>query len=130
MLSTAKHFPGHGDTETDSHTNLATIPSDSNLLWSVELQPFIAAIHEGVYLDSVIFQPERVDLYTRHANVIQGSSRCPGWDSPDGGSSAGIYASSNSYGHTGFIGTSIWIDPDGQMLVILLTNAVHPDREW
>ncbi|MFQ6612336.1 MAG: glycoside hydrolase family 3 N-terminal domain-containing protein, partial [Fidelibacterota bacterium] len=50
MLSTAKHFPGHGDTETDSHTALAEIPSDSARLWSVELQPFRTAVDAGVDL--------------------------------------------------------------------------------
>ena len=40
MLATAKHFPGHGDTETDSHSSLAMIPSDSARLWSVEISPF------------------------------------------------------------------------------------------
>ena len=87
-------------------------------------------LNGGVYRDSVIFQPETVQLFTRRANVIEGSSRCLGWDSPEGKASAGIYASSNSYGHTGFTGTSLWIDPDSQMVVILLTNAVHPNRDW
>ena len=40
MLSTAKHFPGHGDTETDSHSSLALIPSDSSRLWKTEIKPF------------------------------------------------------------------------------------------
>ena len=48
MLATAKHFPGHGDTETDSHTSLAQIPSDSLRLWSTELKPFVSAIKNGV----------------------------------------------------------------------------------
>ena len=39
MLTTAKHFPGHGDTETDSHSALAMIPSDSARLWNIELPP-------------------------------------------------------------------------------------------
>ncbi|MCJ7802012.1 MAG: hypothetical protein MUP82_06605, partial [Candidatus Marinimicrobia bacterium] len=48
MLSTAKHFPGHGDTKTDSHKSLATIPSDSARLWSVELAPYKKVIDTGV----------------------------------------------------------------------------------
>ncbi|MEE8334883.1 MAG: glycoside hydrolase family 3 N-terminal domain-containing protein, partial [Candidatus Neomarinimicrobiota bacterium] len=50
MLTTAKHFPGHGDTETDSHSSLAQIPSDSTRLWTIELKPFKAAIEFGVDL--------------------------------------------------------------------------------
>ncbi|MCK4880375.1 MAG: hypothetical protein KAS82_06940, partial [Bacteroidales bacterium] len=40
VLVAAKHFPGHGDTKTDSHRSLATIPSDSLRLWSIELAPY------------------------------------------------------------------------------------------
>ncbi len=87
-------------------------------------------LNKGVYRDSLIFQPETVELFTRRANLIPGSSRCLGWDSPAGEASAGIYASSSSFGHTGYTGTSLWIDPDSQLIVILLTNAVHPNREW
>jgi beta-N-acetylhexosaminidase len=48
MLATAKHFPGHGDTETDSHLSLPVIPSSWGRLDSVELVPFRAAIAAGV----------------------------------------------------------------------------------
>ena len=48
ILTTAKHFPGHGDTATDSHLNLASIPADRARLDSVELVPFKAAIAAGV----------------------------------------------------------------------------------
>lgn len=48
MIATAKHFPGHGDTQTDSHSSLAMIPSDSSRLWSVELKPFVKVAKAGV----------------------------------------------------------------------------------
>ena len=48
VLTTAKHFPGHGDTAVDTHLNLATIPADSEHLRKVELVPFRAAIAAGV----------------------------------------------------------------------------------
>jgi beta-N-acetylhexosaminidase len=47
VLTTAKHFPGHGDTSVDSHLNLATIPASRERLDSVELVPFRAAIAAG-----------------------------------------------------------------------------------
>ena len=58
-------------------------------------------------------------------------SRALGWDtkSLNGYSSAGRYFGPNSFGHTGFTGTSIWIDPDQQLFVILLTNRVYPSRK-
>ena len=52
-----------------------------------------------------------------------------GWDTPAPGSSAGSLLSPRSFGHTGFTGTSLWIDPERRMFVILLTNRVHPTRE-
>ncbi len=77
-----------------------------------------------------IFEPATVELFTRRANLIEGSSRCLGWDSPSGNASGGVYISDNAFGHTGFTGTSLWIDPDNEIVVILLTNAVHPNRSW
>jgi CubicO group peptidase (beta-lactamase class C family) len=48
---------------------------------------------------------------------------------PTPNSSSGRYFSSRAFGHLGFTGTSIWIDPDRQLFVILLTNRVNPTRE-
>ena len=52
VLTTAKHFPGHGDTSTDSHMNLATITADRERLNRVEFAPFRSAIEHGV--DSIM----------------------------------------------------------------------------
>jgi len=57
------------------------------------------------------------------------SSRALGWDTPSQGSSAGGELSPSAFGHTGFTGTSIWIDPAQDLFVILLTNRVHPTRQ-
>jgi CubicO group peptidase (beta-lactamase class C family) len=57
------------------------------------------------------------------------SSRALGWDTPSAGSSAGSLLDSTSTGHTGFTGTSIWIDPTRELVIVLLTNRVHPTRE-
>jgi beta-N-acetylhexosaminidase len=51
-----------------------------------------------------------------------------GWMAPTPNTSSGQYFSPRSYGHLGFTGTSIWIDPDRQLFVILLTNRVNPTR--
>ena len=57
------------------------------------------------------------------------SSRALGWDTPSEGSSAGTRLSARGFGHTGFTGTSLWIDPGQDLFVILLTNRVHPTRQ-
>jgi len=84
----------------------------------------------GIYGETRIFKPETVELFTQKTDTVGNSSRCLGWDSPSGKASGGIYLSARSFGHTGFTGTSLWIDPENRVLVILLTNAVHPDRSW
>jgi len=57
------------------------------------------------------------------------SSRALGWDTPSAGSSAGDELSPHAFGHTGFTGTSLWIDPAKDLFIILLTNRVHPTRQ-
>jgi beta-glucosidase-like glycosyl hydrolase/CubicO group peptidase (beta-lactamase class C family) len=83
-----------------------------------------------------------VERFTRRAGV-PGSSRALGWDTPlpaddaprssvrgtPGYSSAGSLFTPRSFGHTGFTGTSLWIDPDRSLFVVLLTNRVHPTRD-
>lgn len=68
--------------------------------------------------------------FTTRQHVPSWSTRALGWDTPSdsGYSSAGTAMSRRSFGHTGFTGTSIWIDPDRDMYVILLTNRVNPTR--
>jgi CubicO group peptidase (beta-lactamase class C family) len=59
---------------------------------------------------------------------IPGSSRALGWDTALPTSSCGSRMSMRAFGHTGFTGTSLWIDPDRGIYVVLLTNRVHPTR--
>ena len=57
------------------------------------------------------------------------SSRALGWDTPAGNSSAGRYLRRPAFGHTGFTGTSLWIAPQHDLYVMLLSNRVNPTRE-
>jgi len=57
-----------------------------------------------------------------------GSSRALGWDTMLPSSSCGTRLSPRAIGHTGFTGTSLWIDPDQDLYVVLLSNRVHPSR--
>ena len=56
------------------------------------------------------------------------SSRAIGWDTPTGDNSAGTRMKRPAFGHTGFTGTSVWIDPARNLFVVLLTNRVDPSR--
>ena len=61
--------------------------------------------------------------------AVADNARTLGWMTPTPNSSSGRYFLARSYGHLGFTGTSVWIDPDRQLFVILLTNRVYPTRE-
>ncbi|MEP6550108.1 MAG: serine hydrolase domain-containing protein [Gemmatimonadales bacterium] len=73
-----------------------------------------------------IVKPATIARWT--ARQGKESTRALGWDSPEGGSSAGQFFSPWSFGHTGFTGTSIWIDPEKDLFVVVLTNRVNPTR--
>ena len=61
---------------------------------------------------------------------MEGSTWALGWDTPSPqGSSAGKHFSAESVGHLGYTGTSVWMDFAKDVIVILLTNRIHPDRK-
>jgi CubicO group peptidase (beta-lactamase class C family) len=70
-----------------------------------------------------------VHEFIRRQDLVPGSSRALGWDTPSPHSSAGTVLSPLSFGHTGFTGTSIWIDPTRDLVIVLLSNRVHPTRD-
>ena len=81
----------------------------------------------GIYKGKRILRKETIELFTeRKAN-----DRAYGWDtkSAKGYTSAGKLFSLDSFGHTGFTGTSIWVDKSRNLFVIFLTNRVYPTRK-
>ena len=105
------------------HAGLFSTASDLSIFSQMML-------NGGIYGWKRIFKSQSVTNFTKRANTIESSSRALGWDTPSGQSSGGVYLSASSFGHTGFTGTSLWIDPENQIFVILLTNAVHPNRNY
>ena len=78
---------------------------------------------------SPIIRPETVKLFTRREPLPPSTTRALGWDTPSRPeSSSGRLFSLASYGHLGFTGTSLWIDPGRKLSVTLLTNRTWPDR--
>lgn len=82
-------------------------------------------LNNGVYNGTRVLADSTVKLFTRRAGA---NSRALGWDTCAGEGSCGTYLSGRAYGHTGFTGTSLWIDPEREMFVVLLTNRVHAAR--
>ena len=95
--------------------------------------PDIAAFSQMI-LNGGIFGHDRllsralIEQFTKRI-AVGDTARTLGWDVPTEPSSSGRYFSAQSFGHTGFTGTSLWIDPERKLFVILLTNRVHPTRE-
>ena len=85
-------------------------------------------LNGGVYAHQRILRRATIAQFTT-PQQLSGGTRTLGWAVPTEGGSSGHYFSAHSFGHTGFTGTSIWIDPDRQLFVVLLTNRVHPTRE-
>ena len=74
------------------------------------------------------FRRDSLEMFIARRSGIPNSSRALGWDTMLPSSSCGGRMSPRSFGHTGFTGTSLWIDPARGVYVVLLTNRVHPSR--
>lgn len=86
-------------------------------------------LNHGTYKHKQILSRETIDLWTQRQLLPPGSTRALGWDTTQKDSFAGDLASPRAIIHTGFTGTSIYIDPERDAFIILLTNRVHPTRQ-
>ena len=103
------------------HAGLFSTAEDISKLISV-------LMNKGRYNDLQFIEQSTIDLFTKRNS--EESTRALGWDTKsESGSSAGKYFSKNSFGHTGYTGTSIWADPERNLFVVFLTNRVYPTRE-
>jgi CubicO group peptidase (beta-lactamase class C family) len=84
-------------------------------------------LNGGVYGHHRLLNRATIAQFTA-AQALAANARTLGWMTPTPNSSSGRYFSPRSFGHLGFTGTSIWIDPDRQLFVILLTNRIYPTR--
>jgi beta-glucosidase-like glycosyl hydrolase/CubicO group peptidase (beta-lactamase class C family) len=85
-------------------------------------------LNGGVYAHQRILRRATIAEFTE-PQQLSGGTRTLGWAVPTEGGSSGHFMGPHTFGHTGFTGTSIWIDPDRQLFVVFLTNRVHPTRE-
>ncbi len=92
---------------------------------AVEVAVFAECMLRG---GAPLLNKHTVDLFTRREPSPLGTSRTLGWDTPSAPSQSGNYFSARSYGHLGYTGTSLWIDPERRLSVTLLTNRTWPDR--
>tara|TARA_Y100000758_G_C15829271_1_gene341317 strand:- start:100 stop:612 length:513 start_codon:yes stop_codon:yes gene_type:complete len=88
-------------------------------------------IDGGLWKGKRFFNKSQIIEFTTIQNLPKGSDFALGWDTPsqNGKSIAGDYFTPGSFGHLGFTGTSLWIDPSTEVIIVLLTNRVHPSRK-
>ena len=84
-------------------------------------------LNGGIYAHHRVLTRATIQEFTAR-QAIGDSARTLGWDAVTQPSSSGHFFSQASFGHTGFTGTSLWIDPERDLFVILLTNRVNPTR--
>lgn len=90
---------------------------------------FFMLLNDGNYGGHQYLSPEIIDLFTSHQSPI--NQRGLGFDrKSEGFSTAGTLTSEHSFGHTGFTGTSFWVDPDENIAIIILTNRTYPNRSY
>jgi CubicO group peptidase (beta-lactamase class C family) len=89
-----------------------------------DLAMFANAMLEG---GRPILRPETLAVFTRRESSPPGTTRALGWDTPSSPSQSGKYFSAGSFGHLGYTGTSLWINPERELSITLLTNRTWPD---
>jgi beta-glucosidase-like glycosyl hydrolase/CubicO group peptidase (beta-lactamase class C family) len=119
----------HGEAHDENCFAMGGVCGHAGLFGTAgDLAPFAQMLlNGGVYAHQRLLRRSTVRLFTSRTDVA-GTPRALGWVVPTEPSSSGNYFSAASFGHTGYTGTSLWLDPERELFVILLTNRVHPTR--
>jgi len=124
---TFRHRIIQGEVQDENASVLGGIAGHAGLFSTAEdLASFAHSLLNGGH---PILRSSTIELFSRRESAPEGTSRALGWDTPSAPSQSGKYLSSRSFGHLGYTGTSLWIDPDCQLSITLLTNRNWPDRQ-
>jgi CubicO group peptidase (beta-lactamase class C family) len=125
-IAPPRGYPLRGEVHDENAWALGGVAGHAGLFsTAADLSVFAQMLLEGGRYQGVrVVADSTVALFTHRA----AGHRALGWDTCDGGAGCGQYLSTQAFGHTGFTGTSLWIDPERQMFVVLLTNRVHEAR--
>jgi CubicO group peptidase (beta-lactamase class C family) len=122
---TFRHRIIQGEVQDENASILGGVAGHAGLFATAQdIATFAHAMLRG---GSSIVRPETISLFTARESSPEGTSRALGWDTPSAPSQSGRYFSSRSYGHLGYTGTSLWIDPQRNLSITLLTNRTWPD---
>jgi len=124
-----RHRQMRGAVHDENAFALGGVSSHAGLFSSGrDMARFARMLLGGGELDGVrIVAPATIATFTTLQDSTL-SNRALGWEKPNGRNSAGHRLSARAFGHTGFTGTSIWVDPEQDLFVVLLTNRVNPTR--
>jgi CubicO group peptidase (beta-lactamase class C family) len=116
-------YPLRGEVHDESAHLLGGVAGHAGLFSTASDLSIFAQmmLNGGTYNGVRIVSDTAVARFTERGS----GSRALGWDTCSGGGSCGFHLSRRAYGHTGYTGTSLWIDPERQVFVIVLTNWVH-----
>ena len=122
-LTPPRGYPLRGEVHDENAYALGGVAGHAGLFSTASDLAIFAQmlLNGGTFNGTRILADSTVTLFTKRA----AGTRALGWDTCAGEFGCGKYMSANAYGHTGFTGTSLWIDPDRDMFVVLLTNRVH-----
>jgi CubicO group peptidase (beta-lactamase class C family) len=125
-IAPPRGYPLQGEVHDENAYALGGVAGHAGLFsTAADLSIFAQMMLNGGSYNGVrVLSDTTVALFTHRA----AGTRALGWDTADGDGGSGKYLDSRAYGHTGYTGTSIWIDPERQMFVLLLTNRVHAAR--
>lgn len=114
-----------GEVQDENASVLGGVAGHAGLFSNAgDMARFAHAMLNGGY---PILRLDTVQLFTRREPAPEGTSRALGWDTRSAPSQSGRYFSTRSFGHLGYTGTSLWIDPERQISIALLTNRTWPD---
>jgi CubicO group peptidase (beta-lactamase class C family) len=127
-LTPPRGYPLRGEVHDENAFALGGVAGHAGLFsTATDLAVFAQMMLNGGEINGVrIVADSTVSLFT--ARTASRGTRALGWDTCGHDGSCGKYLSTRAYGHTGFTGTSMWIDPDRDLFVIVLTNRVHAAR--
>jgi CubicO group peptidase (beta-lactamase class C family) len=119
-----------GEVHDENGARLGGVAGHAGLFSTAhDLSRFARLYLNGGALDGVrVFDSTTVAAFTRVQDTTV-SRRALGWETPTGRNSAGVRLTATAFGHTGFTGTSLWMDPERDLFVLLLTNRVNPTRQ-
>jgi serine-type D-Ala-D-Ala carboxypeptidase len=122
---TFRHRVIQGEVQDENASALGGVAGHAGVFTTApDLALFAQAMLRG---GQPILRPETVALFTRREPSPRATSRALGWDTPSAPSQSGKYFGPASFGHLGYTGTSLWIDPERQLSISLLTNRTWPD---